>query len=107
MDNVVLVADSHDDRRQAFADALDSAGYRTLVARSGSEALATVVQYAPQVVIVRADLTEVQGTDVCLRLKQEQEGRVAVVVTTTAVLVVSEEGKRRSYYIRGPDRPKV
>ncbi len=26
---------------------------------------------------------------------------------TTAVLVVSEEGKRRSYYVRGPDRPDV
>jgi hypothetical protein len=26
---------------------------------------------------------------------------------TTAVLVVSEDGKRRSYYVRGPDRPKV
>jgi hypothetical protein len=26
---------------------------------------------------------------------------------TTAVLVVSEEGKRRSYYIRSPERPEV
>jgi hypothetical protein len=26
---------------------------------------------------------------------------------TTAVLVVSEEGKRRSYYVRGPERPDV
>ena len=26
---------------------------------------------------------------------------------TTAVLVVSEQGKRRSYYVRGPQRPDV
>jgi hypothetical protein len=26
---------------------------------------------------------------------------------TTAVLVVSENGKRRSYYLRGPERPEV
>jgi len=86
VDNVILVADSDEVRRERFIDALDGVGFRCLAAATGSEALATATRYAPQLAIVRSELPEVQGTDVCLRLKQEDPtgGRAVILITTAA-----------------------
>ncbi len=75
MQKVVLIA--HFDREvvERYLDALDGAGFRCLTTHSGSEALETALSYSPQVAALQIDLPEVQGTDVCLRLKHEEATR--------------------------------
>jgi len=81
MRNVILIAAPDEERLEAMSECLETAGYRCLTAMSGAAALATAASYAPQLAILFADLPEVQGTDVCLRLKQEgATAHVAVVL---------------------------
>jgi DNA-binding response OmpR family regulator len=68
---VVLIA--HHDRAlvESYLDALAAAGFHCVTTDSGSGALETALSYKPHVAIIESELPEVQGTDVCLRLKQE------------------------------------
>ena len=78
---VVLIA--HHDRAlvETYLDALDEAGFHCVTTDTGSGALETAIGYKPQVAIIESELPEVQGTDVCLRLKQEVETeKIAVVL---------------------------
>jgi DNA-binding response OmpR family regulator len=95
MDNVVLVADADAERCERLLDALDQAGYRCLAAYTGAEALATASRYKPHLAIVRADLPEVQGTDVCLRLKQEDP------TGSTAVILLTSSASREERFVAG------
>ncbi len=72
---------SHSDEAlvEKYLDALDATGFRCLVARTGSEALTTAATYKPQLAVLQIDLPDVQGTDVCLTLKQEQP-EIAVIL---------------------------
>ncbi len=79
MQRVVLIAHTDEARIEQYLDALDAAGFHCLAARTGSEALEAAASYGPDVAVLQIDLPEVQGTDVCLRLKQEQS-RLAVVL---------------------------
>lgn len=80
VENVVLVAHPNQQRLQAIADAMGEAGFNILTADTGSDALATASAYQPQVALLHAELPEVQGTDVCLRLKQEASSDALAVV---------------------------
>jgi DNA-binding response OmpR family regulator len=84
---VVLIAHEDPATMERLLDALDATGFRCLAAHTGSEALTTAASYRPQVAVLQIELAEVQGTDVCLRLKQEaatQEMLVLLLGTESA-----------------------
>jgi DNA-binding response OmpR family regulator len=84
MRNLVLFAHPEVDRQKALTRRLEGLGYHCLTATTGAEALAAVMQYAPQMVIAHAELPEIQGTEVCLRLKQDPETEaIAFVLIAT------------------------
>jgi DNA-binding response OmpR family regulator len=81
MRNLVLIACADDLLLKTLASTLEKAGFVCLTANSGAEALATALGYGPQLAILHADLPDVQGTDVCLRLKQEPKTeKIAVLL---------------------------
>ena len=80
MKNVVLIADPDPERLQTLVDRLEKAGFHTLTATNGSEALRTASGYSPQLAVLPAELPELQGTEVCLRLKQDPQTEKIVVV---------------------------
>ena len=78
-----VVLNAHHDRAlvEGYLDALDEAGFHCVTTDTGSGALETALSYKPQVAIIESELPEVQGTDVCLRLKQETEtSKISVVL---------------------------
>lgn len=86
MDRVVLVAGADAARVEAIVEGLEGAGFSCLTARSGDEALAVAARYSPQLVLLPAALPELEGTEVCLRLKQdaETEGMVVILLADEA-----------------------
>ena len=80
MRNVVLVAHRDPDTLEKYLDALDAAGFNCLATSSGSDALEAGLSYGPQFAVLQVELGDVQGTDVCLRLKQERAGIVIVIL---------------------------
>jgi DNA-binding response OmpR family regulator len=81
---VVLIAHHNRELVEAYLDALDDAGFHCVTTDTGSGALETALSYKPTVAVLEAELPEVQGTDVCLRLKQEDATQnISVVLLGT------------------------
>ena len=80
MRNVLLIAHPDPARLEALVDGLAAEGYQCLAAATGTEALATAANYVPKLAVLHTELPEVQGTDVCLRLKQEPKTQGVAVL---------------------------
>ena len=80
----VLIVDDEKDLRQLIDFNLKQAGYRTLHAATGEEALAQVARHAPHMILLDLNLPDVAGTEVARRLKADPETREIPIVMLTA-----------------------
>ena len=80
----VLIVDDERDLRDLVDFNLQRAGYRTLHAGTGAEALARVREGRPDLVLLDLNLPDVSGTDVCRTLKADEATRDIAVVMLTA-----------------------
>lgn len=65
----VLIVDDVPDNIAVLHDALDESGYTVLVANNGRNALEVAVQAEPDVILLDAMMPEMDGFEVCERLK--------------------------------------
>jgi PAS domain S-box-containing protein len=81
----VLVVDDTVDHAQLVAIYLERAGYRARVALSGREALALAQDEPPDLVILDVMMPEMDGFEVCERLKADNSTRFIPIVLLTAL----------------------
>jgi two-component system phosphate regulon response regulator PhoB len=81
---VVLVVDDEKDLRSLLDFNLKQAGYRTLQAATGGEALAQAQRHAPDMILLDLNLPDLSGTEVARRLKADPETREIPIVMLTA-----------------------
>ncbi len=67
----ILVVDDDPHIREVVTFALENAGYETEVAANGAEALDVFESYAPDVVVLDVMMPELDGIEVCRRLRAE------------------------------------
>ncbi|MGE0861026.1 MAG: PAS domain-containing protein [Gammaproteobacteria bacterium] len=79
----VLIADDNRDAADALAMVLAEAGYATLVAYSGQEALELGRQAWPSVILLDVGMPGMNGYEVARRLRQESWGACALVIAIT------------------------
>ena len=70
---VLVVVDS-DDSRDCFCTLLDRAGYKVLSAQTGGECLRLVVEVMPDLVLLDVVLPDMDGIDICRRIKSIEPG---------------------------------
>ncbi len=80
----VLIVDDEKDLRQLIDFNLKQAGYRTLHAATGEEALAQVARHAPHMILLDLNLPDLAGTEVARRLKADPDTREIPIVMLTA-----------------------
>ncbi len=80
----VLIVDDEKDLRQLIDFNLKQAGYRTLHAATGEEALAQVARHQPHMILLDLNLPDLAGTEVARRLKADPETREIPIVMLTA-----------------------
>jgi two-component system phosphate regulon response regulator PhoB len=81
---VVLIVDDEKDLRHLLDFNLKQAGYRTLQAATGEEALQQVGRHEPDMILLDLNLPDVAGTEVARRLKANPETREIPIVMLTA-----------------------
>ncbi len=81
---LVLVVDDEKDLRHLVDFNLRQAGYRTLLAATGREALEKALSHAPQLVVLDLNLPDISGTEVCRRLKSDAKTQHTAVIMLTA-----------------------
>ena len=78
----VLAVDDIPANLELLTSILEEEGYRVLAARNGTEALSVALQAEPDLVLLDVNLPDLDGYEVCRRLKQEP--RLSEVPVLTA-----------------------
>ena len=93
MSKTVLLADDHEDNRVALQLMLESAGYRTLGARHGQEAVELAIAHAPDLIVMDLAMPVLDGRAATRALKADARTRsIPVVMLTAMALSVDRDG---------------
>ena len=80
----LLIVDDERDLRQLLDHNLRQAGYRTVHAASGEEALMQVARHEPDIILLDLNLPDVSGIEVARRLKADARTRATPIIMLTA-----------------------
>src|SRR3982750_1507640 len=85
LDRKVLVVEDEPDLRELLAYNLTAAGFNVQATENGTEGLAAVQKFAPDVVLLDLMLPDIPGTEVCRRIRGGEVGpRQPAVMMLTA-----------------------
>jgi adenylate cyclase len=80
----ILVVDDNETNRDIIVTRLEANGYETLQAADGQEALAAAMQHHPDLVLLDVMMPNIDGLDVCRRLKSDAALAFTPVILVTA-----------------------
>lgn len=89
-DALVLVVDDDVRNRKLVCDVLLAAGFRTIVAETGQEAVALTAEHLPDVILMDLSLPDMDGTEAARILRDEARTAVIPVVLLSSISL--EEG---------------
>jgi CheY-like chemotaxis protein len=91
---VILNVNDDDANRYALTRVLRRSGYRVEEARDGAEALRLVFERGPDLVVLDVDLPDIDGFEVCRRIKADPE-TASIPVLHLSARYVQEEDRTR------------
>jgi PAS domain S-box-containing protein/putative nucleotidyltransferase with HDIG domain len=108
----VLIVDDQAESRQLLLELLSSHGYDTLQAKDGKAALEIVRREHPQMVISDIQMPEMDGFELCERIKTDPELSNIAFVFYTAVFLEPEDERLAldmgaSCFVRKPAEPEA
>jgi two-component system cell cycle response regulator DivK len=84
---LVLIVDDNEKNRRLAHDVLTAAGFQTIEAATGTEAITLAMEHAPDVVLMDLQLPDMNGTDALRELERsEQTARIPVVAMSAMPL---------------------
>jgi putative two-component system response regulator len=89
----VLLVDDNTANLQVLRENLDGLGYKLLIAKNGKSALEIVRKAHPDLVLLDIMMPEMDGYEVCRRLKSAEETRHIPVIFLTAMADAEDEAK--------------
>lgn len=98
MDKTVLIVEDNELSGKLFRDVLEVNGFRTLLTKSGDEALRLARDHRPDLIIMDIQLPEESGLDITRRIRNDADIRAIPIVAVTALAVdwveerIREEG---------------
>jgi putative two-component system response regulator len=108
---VVLLVDDNTTNLQVLREALDGQGYKLLIAKNGKSALAVVNKAMPDLILLDIMMPEMDGYEVCTRLKADGATRHIPVIFITAMTGQEDEARGLALgavdYITKPINPEL
>jgi PAS domain S-box-containing protein len=89
--SLILNVDDNDGARYAKTRILQVAGFNVVEAANGTDALALVSEKAPDLVLLDVKLPDINGIEVCRRIKSNPESATVLVLQTSAALTGSAD----------------
>jgi PAS domain S-box-containing protein len=83
---LILNVDDNDGARYAKTRILKSAGFEVMEATNGTDALAAVKRHAIALVLLDVKLPDINGIEVCRRIKADPDSAMVLVLQTSAAL---------------------
>ncbi|MEN3366123.1 MAG: hypothetical protein V7606_3397 [Burkholderiales bacterium] len=97
-DSLLLIVDDTDAARYAKVRILTHAGFRVMEAANGTEALEQARTGNPDLVLLDVKLPDINGLEVCRKLKEDPLTRMILVLQTSASYVASADKIRALDY---------
>lgn len=88
---LVLIVDDNEKNRKLARSVLDAAGFETLSAADGAEAVALAAEHVPDVILMDLRLPDMDGTD-ALRTLREDTTTAGIPVVAMSALSLEERG---------------
>ncbi len=82
--NRILVVDDNEDLVEMLSAVLSLEGYEPFPAYNGADAIAAMAEHDPQLVLLDRALPDLDGLEVCARIKDVEPGRFLPVIMVTA-----------------------
>lgn len=82
---VVLIVDDNDGNRKLVRDLLGSAGFRTLEAATGADAIILASEHVPDVVLMDLRLPDIDGAEAARRLRDDERTAAIPIVALSAL----------------------
>lgn len=95
MPKTVMIVEDNDLNMKLFNDLLRANGYDTLPMRNGHEALETLKEAKPDLIIMDIQLPEISGLEVTRIIKQDDRLRDIPVIAVTAFAMKGDEERIR------------
>ena len=95
MAKTVLVVEDNELNMKLFHDLLEASGYKTILTRSGLEAMDLARKHRPDLILMDIQLPEVSGLEVTKWLKEDDELRSIPVIAVTAFAMKGDEERIR------------
>jgi two-component system, cell cycle response regulator DivK len=89
---LVLIVDDNEKNRKLAQSVLSAAGFRTLEAATGAEAVAMAVEHVPDVVLMDLQLPDIAGTEAARALRGSQRTAGIPVVALSAMTLEGTGG---------------
>lgn len=84
---LALIVDDNDKNRKLAAEVLSAAGFRTLEAETGAEALARAGEHVPDVILMDLRLPDIDGAEAARKLvDDDRTARIPVVAMSALPL---------------------
>lgn len=90
---LILVVDDEHDFRAIVGHVLDRGGYDVVAAGNGEDALKMFEDYTPDLVVLDGNLPDMDGIDVCRKLRTTEKGKLVPVVMCTVRSAVGTVGE--------------
>ena len=107
----VLLVDDNTTNLQLLHETLDGQGYRLLIAKNGKTALAIAQKANPAIILLDIMMPEMDGYEVCRRLKSEEKTAQIPVIFITALADENDQAKGLALgavdYISKPFNPEL
>jgi two-component system, cell cycle response regulator DivK len=92
MTALILIVDDNEQNAKLARDVLHAAGFRTIAAASGADALARATTDRPDVILLDIRLGDMDGTDLARRLKGDpRTAHIPVIAMTSLALGEGDE----------------
>ena len=101
---LVVVVDDNETGRYAKGRILRQAGFEVVDADTGTEALRIVAERLPRVVLLDVNLPDVNGWEVCRRIKAEEATAGVLVLQISATYTTEADTVRTRCYTGKPAR---
>ena len=82
---LVLIVDDNEKNRKLAQSVLSAAGFRTLEAATGAEAVAMAIEHVPDVVLMDLQLPDISGTEATRELRDSERTAGISVVALSAM----------------------
>lgn len=93
---LILVVDDEQDFLAIVTHVLERGNYDVVSAANGEDALATFAERGPDLVVLDGNLPDMDGVDVCRRLRATEKGQAVPVVMCTVRSTVGTVGESLS-----------